>query len=631
MVTLPIIVGMGGINASGRTSFHQGFRRIIIEKLTSQARQDTYIGLASLMNLIKCKDGVFTDQDNNVVAPEQVETLFGEQILAGTLIRKIENNHFDPDATHCHKNMTLHPSDGHINFTTRAKDLPQPLPSTWTITKLEDGQAWVEIEEELVIKHDSYRDNPIKAAGQFPTGFKPETLYNSRYQARGLQATIFGATDAIRSVGIEWDTILDKISPDMVGTYSGSMVGQMQADGLGGLMKNRLNGARVSSKNLALGLNTMPTDFINGYVTGSVGVTHTATGACATFLYNLRTAVADMQSGKIRLAIVGNADSLITPEIIEGFGNMSALANEEGLKRLDNSEHADHRRTSRPFGNNCGFTIGEAAQFFVIMDDALAIEMGANILGSVADVFVNADGIKKSITAPGPGNYITMAKSVALATSIVGADSVSKHSFILAHGSSTPQNRVTESLIYDRVAKNFNINNWPIAAPKAYLGHTIGPASGDQLAWALGIFAHDIMPGITTIDKVADDVHDERLNIAIDHWQCQPMDVAFINSKGFGGNNATATVLSPNKTLAMLTKRYGDVAISEYQQKLAAVKIEQAIYQQQADNGQFKLIYRFGQGMIDDSEIELTQTSMKIPGFNHPIDLPQHNPFDDMV
>ena len=283
------------------------------------------------MNLIKCKDGVFTDQDNNVVAPEQVETLFGEQILAGTLIRKIENNHFDPDATHCHKNMTLHPSDGHINFTTRAKDLPQPLPSTWTITKLEDGQAWVEIEEELVIKHDSYRDNPIKAAGQFPTGFKPETLYNSRYQARGLQATIFGATDAIRSVGIEWDTILDKISPDMVGTYSGSMVGQMQADGLGGLMKNRLNGARVSSKNLALGLNTMPTDFINGYVTGSVGVTHTATGACATFLYNLRTAVADMQSGKIRLAIVGNADSLITPEIIEGFGNMSAFANEEGL------------------------------------------------------------------------------------------------------------------------------------------------------------------------------------------------------------------------------------------------------------------------------------------------------------
>jgi len=631
MVTLPIIVGMGGINASGRTSFHQGFRRIIIDKLTSQARQDTFIGLASLMNLISVNNGIFTDQLGNTVAPDQVEAIFGEQIIAGTLIRKIEHNHFDPDATHCHKKLTLHPCDGRIKFSTRVKDLPQPLPATWTVTKIHDGQAWVEIDEELVIKHDSFRDNPIKAAGQFPTGFKPETLYNSRYQARGLQATIFGATDAIRSVGIEWDTILDKISPDMVGTYSGSMVGQMQSDGLGGLMKNRLNGGRVTSKNLALGLNTMPTDFINGYVTGSVGVTHTATGACATFLYNLRTAVSDMQAGKIRLAIVGNADSLITPEIIEGFGNMSALANEEGLKKLDNSQQADHRRTSRPFGQNCGFTIGEAAQFFVLMDDALAIEMGANILGSVADVFVNADGIKKSITAPGPGNYITMAKSVALATSIVGSESVREHSFILAHGSSTPQNRVTESLIYDRVAQNFGITNWPLAAPKAYLGHTIGPASGDQLAWALGIFAHNIMPGITTIDKVADDVHDARLNIATDHWQCQQMDVAFINSKGFGGNNATATVLSPAKTLDMLAKRHGDVAIGEYHKKLVDVQAAQATYQQQADYGQFKLIYRFGQGMIDDNDIELTQSSMKIPGFNHPIDLPQNNPFDDMV
>jgi acetoacetyl-[acyl-carrier protein] synthase len=338
-----------------------------------------------------------------------------------------------------------------------------------------------------------------------------------------------------------------------------------------------------------------------------------------------------MQAGKVRLAIVGNADSLITPEIIEGFGNMSALANEEGLKRLDNSDKADHRRPSRPFGQNCGFTIGEAAQFFVLMDDALALEMGANVLGAVADVFVNADGIKKSITAPGPGNYISMAKSVALAQSIVGSESVQQRSFILAHGSSTPQNRVTESIIYDRIAKSFDIDNWPIIAPKAYLGHTIGPASGDQLAWALGVFAHNIIPGITTIDKVADDVHDERLNIALDHWQCHDMDVAFINSTGFGGNNATATILSPSKTLSMLAKRHGADAMASYQQKLIEVQAAQLRYQQQADHGLFEVIYRFGEGMIDDNDIVLTQSSMKIPGFEHQIDLPQHNPFGDMV
>ena len=143
----------------------------------------------------------------------------------------------------------------------------------------------------------------------------------------------FGATDAIRSTGIDWSEILTKVSPDQVGTYSASVFGQVQSEGFGGMMQNRLLGDRVSTKNLALGLNTMPTDFINAYVTGSVGTTFTSTGACATFLYNLKAAVQDIQAGRVRVAIVGSTDSAVTPEVVEGFGNMSALANEEGLKK----------------------------------------------------------------------------------------------------------------------------------------------------------------------------------------------------------------------------------------------------------------------------------------------------------
>ena len=265
------------------------------------------------------------------------------------------------------------------------------------------------------------------------------------------------------------------------------------------------------------------------------------------------------------------------------------------------------------------------------MDDALAVEMGANVLGSIADVYTNADGIKKSITAPGPGNYITMAKSVSLAKSILGDKSVQSHSFILAHGSSTPQNRVTESLIYDRIAESFDINDWPVAAPKAYVGHTIGPASGDQLAMAIGVFTHNIMPGITTIDKVADDVYDERLKIETDHWQCQNMDIAFINSKGFGGNNATATVFSPAVTLSMMEKRHGTDAMSNYNEKLESTLAAQNAYQQKADNGEYELIYRFGDGLVDENELTLSTTALSMPGFAHDIDLPQHNPFEDMV
>ncbi|MGL1957495.1 MAG: beta-ketoacyl synthase [Colwellia sp.] len=631
MTVLPVIVGMGGINAAGRTSFHQGFRRIIIDKLTAQARQETFVGLATLMNIVHFTNDNLVDNNGNIIEAKDIETTFGQQILDGTLIRKIEKNHFDTEATYWHQKMNVSASDKNICFELRAKELPKPVPSSWLLTELADGKVKVEIPDSLVIKHEAYRDNPIKAAGQLPTGFKPESLYNSRFQPRGLQATIFAATDAIRSTGIEWDTILDKIDPDQVGAYSASVAGQMQSEGFGGLIRNRLMGDRVSTKNLALGLNTMSTDFINAYVIGNVGTTFSSSGACATFLYNLRTAVQDIQAGRIRVAIVGSAEAPITPEIIEGFGNMNALANVEGLRKLDNADTADLRRTSRPFGKNCGFTIGEGAQFVILMDDKLAIEMGAKVLGAIPDVFVNADGFKKSITAPGPGNYITMAKSVALAKSIVGDESIQKHSFILAHGSSTPQNRVTESLIYHKVAEAFNINNWPVTAPKAFVGHTIGPASGDQLAIALGVFSHNIMPGVTTIDKVADDVYAEHLNIATSHWHCDPMDVAFINSKGFGGNNATATVLSPKITLDMLSKRHGKEAMAIYQGKLIDVEAAQEINKNKANNGDFNIIYKFGNNLIDENEMAINQEAIYISEFNNTINLPTKNPFIDMV
>ncbi|MBQ4836725.1 MULTISPECIES: beta-ketoacyl synthase [Pseudoalteromonas] len=631
MTALPIIVGMGGINAAGRTSFHQAYRRIVLDKLDNDARADTFLGLATLMNLVSVDGDNLVTHHGDVISKSEVEAKVGEQVIAGTLIRRIEKNHFDVDATHWQQKLTITANtEQGIRFTCRKKDLPTPVPSSWVVEEVDAKTVNVHVPEQLEVKHDSFRDNPIKAAGQLPTGFEPAKMYNSRYQPRGLQATIFAATDAIKSTGLDWDGVMSRVKPDEIGTYSASVAGQMDNEGLGGLVRSRLKGERVSTKQLALGLNTMSTDFINAYVTGSVGTTFSTAGACATFLYNLRAAVNDIQAGRTRVAVVASVECALTPEVIEGFGNMGALANEEGLKKLDNTDQVDHRRTSRPFGENCGFTIGEGAQVAILMDDKLALELGAEVMGSVVDVFVNADGVKKSITAPGPGNYITMAKSVALAQEIVGEESLKERSFILAHGSSTPQNRVTESAIYHKVAEAFSINGWKLAAPKAYVGHTIAPASGDQLAMALGVFSHNIMPGITTIDKVADDVFDEHLDIRNYHYDCGDMDIAFINSKGFGGNNATATVFSPKVTHSLLAKRHGEEALNGYQQKLAQTTKNQEAYKEAADLGNYELIYRFGNGMVDESQLTLDQNELHIPGFEEAIKLTGNNQYADI-
>ncbi len=423
------------------------------------------------------------------------------------------------------------------------------------------------------------------------------------------------------------------MQPDEVAVFSGSIMSQLDENGFGGLMQSRLKGNRVSAKQLPLGFNSMPTDFINAYVLGSVGTTGSVTGACATFLYNLQKAIDVIAAGDVRVAIVGNSEAPILSECIEGYSAMGALATEEGLRLIEGRDDVDFRRASRPFGENCGFTLAESAQYIVLMDDALALELGADIHGAVADVFINADGFKKSISAPGPGNYLTVAKAVASAVQIVGLEGVQKRSFIHAHGSSTPANRVTESELLDRVASAFSIDSWPVTAVKAFVGHSLATASGDQLVSALGTFKYGIIPGIKTIDAVAPDVHQQHLAIATQDRNvgAEQLDVCFINSKGFGGNNASGVILAPHVAERMLKKRHGEEAFAAYTARREQTRANAQAYDKRALNGQLDIIYNFGQDMIEDQAIEITAEQMRIPGFSQPLVFKKDERFKDML
>ena len=177
---------------------------------------------------------------------------------------------------------------------------------------------------------------------------------------------------------------------------------------------------------------------------------------------------------------------------------MGALAEDDALLKLDGRSEGrpDHTRACRPFAENCGFTLAEASQFVILFDDELALELGANIYGSVADVFVNADGFKKSIPGPGIGNYLTVGKAMGVVRAILGDKALANNTYMQAHGTGTPQNRVTESHIFNALAKNFGIRQWPVTAIKAFLGHSLACASGDQIIASLGVWHDGIIPGI---------------------------------------------------------------------------------------------------------------------------------------
>jgi len=607
---LPVIVSLGGINSAGRSSSHHAYLRMVADAVPSVARARMLESLGQLTGTV------------------------GEKaLLDGTLVRRIGPEHFDPDHVAWNQRLPTRSKGSPVSFEIYRRHLPHPVPEDWQLHPGGDSDhVRVEIVGEQQFLLPTHRDFEVKAASQLPAGFDPTRLYPSRNHPRGLAMTVYAASDALGHLGLDWNGLRRRLAPDQVSVYAGSAMGQLDDLGSGGMLKARYRGGRVTSKYCPLGFAEMPADFVNAYVLGALGTTGATLGACASFLYNLRHAVDDIRSGRTRVAFVGASEAPITPEIMDGYAAMGALATDRGLRQLDglsSDATPDHRRSCRPFGDNCGFTIGESAQFLVLFDDALALETGASVLGAAADVFVNADGYKKSISGPGVGNYLTVAKAAARVRAILGEDALRRGGIVQAHGTGTPQNRVTESRILSRVAAAFGIDAWPVAAVKAYVGHSIAAASADQIAATLGAWAHGILPGIPTTTAVAEDVETRHLSFNLQHRELDPENhrYALINAKGFGGNNATAALLGPQQTRELLRARHGKGGLDAWQRANEAVEKEREERETRVLAGQETPRYLFDHGVLGDQDVELDGSGISLAGERVDLDLP--NPYSD--
>jgi acetoacetyl-[acyl-carrier protein] synthase len=458
----------------------------------------------------------------------------------------------------------------------------------------------------------------VNAAGQLPEGVNLSKMYNSRQHPKGIQMTIFGVTDCLKNLGKDWDTeIKPSLDPKKIGVFSGPAIGQLDYEGMGGLLQSRKIGKRASSKHLSMSLIGMSADFINAYVLGSLGKTGTVAGACATFLYNLDLALKGIKNNELDFTIVGSAEAPINPEITDGFLATTGIADDKKILEMqirnndDNSEDVDHKNACRPFGDNAGMILGEAAQFVAVTTLEFAIEKGLKILGGFTDVAINADGFKKSISSPGIGNYITMAQS--LSNTLKIGCSV-EESIVIAHGTGTFQNRSTESDVLNRVAEGFKLNNWKVTALKGMLGHTMGPAAGDELMTAIGIWNHGLIPGINTTKKLADDVLSGNLDFCLSTREVdnKKVDAIFLNAKGFGGNNGSCGVVSPSFIKSKLNQR----ELKNYETKLVETEKKRSVYLEESINGEYNLIYRFKEEILNPAEdMKITKDKISISDY----------------
>ena len=458
----------------------------------------------------------------------------------------------------------------------------------------------------------------VNAAGQLPEGIDLSKMYNSRQHPKGIQMTIFGVTDCLKNLGRDWDSELKPLlDPKRIGVFSGPAIGQLDYEGMGGLLQSRKIGKRASSKHLSMSLIGMSADFINAYVLGSLGKTGTVAGACATFLYNLDLALKGIKNNELDFSIVGSAEAPINPEITDGFLATTGIADDKKILEMqnrnsdDNFEEVDHKNACRPFGDNAGMILGEAAQFVSVTTLEFALENGLNILGGFTDVAINADGFKKSISSPGIGNYLTMAQS--LSNTLKIGCSI-ENSIVIAHGTGTFQNRSTESDVLNRVAEGFDLKSWKVTALKGMLGHTMGPAAGDELITAIGIWNHGLIPGINTTKKLADDVLTDNLDFCLKTKEVdkETVNAIYLNAKGFGGNNGSCGIVSPGFIKSKIDKQ----KLKSYETKLSLTEEKRNIYFEESVNGKYELIYRFNEEILNPSkDMKISKDKISISNY----------------
>ena len=558
---IPCLVGFGGLTPAGRGSHNLSYSRMIYDLESEQNKFNYLKSVLTLCSLI----------DETTEAPEIEQLILSKEneVLENTLMRKLDYEFFR-------------------------------------------NTFW------------SYDyEMPANACGQLPYRLDPVTHYASRQHPKALGMSIVGFTDAMSDAGFDLRKEIDTYGRDKVGCFAGCAVMNMDRYSGDGLFASYPMGKRASSKHISFTLPEMTADFINAYVTGSLGITGHFIGACATSLYNLNAGVELIKSGKSELVIVGAAEAILGPPAYIGFSAMGAMATDERMTNLQQllgeGEDLDYTKFCRPFGDNMGMVCGESAGFAILMSDRLALEVGANIRGCFLNVNINADGNKKSISGPGAGNYFSVGKTFKDIETVFGAKTLQEKSCFLAHGTGTPLNRITESHIVSTFAKEFGIENLPVTSVKSKLGHTMGTAGMDQIWCGLGALESQKLTGICTIPKLADDVFKDNLDFFLDNKEFSSQkDIAFLNSKGFGGNNATSALISSSLTEELLQRRFTEKELKAWKKKREATLQLREKNFELAVNSDIEPIYEFDKDVLDLTDLEISKKSIKTKtGFDY--------------
>jgi len=256
---------------------------------------------------------------------------------------------------------------------------------------------------------------------------------------------------------------------------------------------------------------------------GLTGPVMTQVAACASGVIAFQDALRLIRTGECDVVLAGGSEAPLLPIAFAALGNMGALS-----KRNDDPQHA-----SRPFDRDRdGFLFGEGAGICVVESAEHALTRGANIQAEVIGAALTADAFH--ISAPEPtGRGAALAITRALRDAGVAPDEVD---YIVAHGTSTPLNDVTETRAIKAAFGDYAYRV-PISSPKSMIGHLLGAAGAAAAITAVGAIREGWIPPTANLenpDPECDLDYVPRVKRKV------KVDTAIINGFGFGGQNAVA-------------------------------------------------------------------------------------------
>ena len=334
---------------------------------------------------------------------------------------------------------------------------------------------------------------------------------------RFVQLGVYAGWRALLDSGID----LEKVDRDEVGCFIGSGIGGLQTveDQHNVLLAK--GPARVSPFMIPMLILNMASGMFSMY--HKLRGPNVATcSACATSTHALGEAWRTIKMGDAQVIFAGGTEATIVPLGIGGFCAMRAMS----------TRNDDPKRSSRPFDKDRdGFVMGEGAGVIVLEELEHAKARGARIYAEMVGYGNTADA--NHITAPAPdGEGAARCMKMALRSAGLNPTDIS---YINAHGTSTPQGDICETLAIKSLFGD-HARQLAVSSTKGATGHMLGAAGAVEMALCCKALETQIAPPTINLDNP-----DPQCDLDYIPHTARPMRIEAIlnNSFGFGGHNAT--------------------------------------------------------------------------------------------